>query len=447
MNKSSTFTLPPKASLKTALTAVFNPMPFYIINQNLYPDIFSSSLLSFSAYVIHSPEFIKRVLQENYRNYTKGGKYGFIRLLLGQGLLTSDGEHWLRHRRIIQPSFHRGSLEYSRKVMIDETCKLVESLEGNSELNANHYMADLTVNIVGKAMFGLDSEDTIKILRSELDNCRRFGHSLLRMPIEYPEWILKLPIFKRLSTSINNVHSTIKTIIEDRAKSKSKEGDLLDLMIALRYEDTGEPMPVKQIQDELLTLIVAGHETTTLALSWTLYELAKNPLFQEKVRHEIKQIVNSVEELTFDKLNQLNYLGNVINESMRLYPPAYLFARTATEEDWLGPYYVPPGKNIVINLYGLHRNPAIWDTPDVYNPERFSGFDFSGKNRFNFLPFGGGPRGCIGTHFATAEMKIIISAILIKYNITPGNTRPVIPKPLFTLNPSEPIKVRLEQIT
>ncbi|SDX00556.1 Cytochrome P450 [Hydrobacter penzbergensis] len=438
--------LPGKASLRTALTAVVNPMPFYKVNQRLYPDIFSSSLLWFSAYVIHNPFFMKHVLQENHKNYEKGGKYGFIRFLLGNGLLTNNGDDWLKHRRIIQPSFHQKSMGYAWEVMLMETQTLIKSFGDRMVIDLNTEMAILTVNIVGKSFFGMDTQDRVRKLRQELENCQKHGHSLLRMPINYPEWILDIPIFKKLDKALKNVHATIDSFIEERNANMGIKNDLLELLMELKYEDTNEKMSFKQIRDEVLTLIVAGHETTTLALAWTFFELSKNKHVQDACRDELTSIVRDAQDLTYEKLNKLTYLTCVIHESLRMYPPAYLFARTAINEDYLGDYYVPAGKNVVINLYGLHRHPEFWSNPHEFMPERFEKFDYSGINKFKFMPFGAGPRGCLGVHFAMTEMKIILCSFLLKYRIELADQSPIYPKPLFTLNPNKHICIRLKNL-
>ena len=437
--------VPPKTTLTSALHSMFDPLSFFLKNLLLYPDIFSSGLLGFSAYVLNKPEYIKQVLTTNQKNYLKGEKYGILKFLAGKGLVTNEGQHWLKQRRLIQPYFYHQSIEGMMKVMQSETEALLQRIDADKVFNISEAFGKLTINIVGKAMFGTDAEGKIEVIRTEMDAYQKIGNILLRIPFRLPKNTPEFPLLIRMKRSIQRLDKIVMEIIEKRRSDSALTGDLLDLMMRAEDAESSERMDNKQLRDEVLTLFLAGHETTLLALSWTFYLLAKHPRQREKAYVEVCSVWGDDSPFTFEHARGLTYVEQVINESMRLYPPAYIIARKAKEEDHIGPYHVPANKDVFINVYGLHRHPQFWEDAQLFNPERFAAFEHKGINKYVFLPFGGGPRHCIGDIFSMVEMKIIIASFLKKFDFSYPQKVTIKPKPLITLKPDRDIEIQLRR--
>ncbi|TDX02322.1 cytochrome P450 [Dinghuibacter silviterrae] len=393
--------------------------------------IFRSGLFKFSAYVLHDIDLIKHVLQDNNRNYVKNDKYSFL-ILLGNGLFTSDGEPWLKQRRMIQPLFHQKSIVHSMEIMISEALKFVHTIR--EEVDITDEMGKLTLNIVGKSLIGAeDTEQTIGVIREELIKCQRTGSVLLKLPLSrYPEWLTNTVFLRKFKRSMDTLDSIVTNIIE-RHKTDTERINMLALLLSAGMTDN------KQIKDEVMTLLLVGHETTMLALTWTFYLLSQHENIKQKLYEEINAGIGRPENITYEGLKKLTFLDCVVNESMRLYPPAYVFGRKSVDEDWLGEYYVPKNTDIVINVWGLHRNPKYWAEADTFDPSRFEGVDAS---KMPFIPFGIGPRMCIGAAFAFLEIKVILTAFLLAYDFSVVNTT-VYPHPLITLTSNQNIRLRL----
>ncbi|MGH7812616.1 MAG: cytochrome P450, partial [Candidatus Binataceae bacterium] len=248
--------------------------------------------------------------------------------------------------------------------------------------------------------------------------------------------------FAKAATAIKE---TVDKIIADRKRENLDYGDLLSMLLAARDEETGAAMADTQLRDEILTLILAGHETTATALSWTFYLLAQHPEVREKLEAELRTALNGRPPI-FNDLRNLTYTGMVIDESMRLYPPVWTIGRSPIEDDEIGGYRIPKKSMVILSQYVTHRHPAFWDDPDRFDPERFSAARSEGRHPYAFFPFAGGPRKCIGYLFALTEANIALAAIAQRYRLHPVPGHPVVPNPLVTLRPRDGIKVTLEKI-
>lgn len=438
---------PPKTTFTSAVSSLFSPLSFFSDNLIKYPEIFSSRLLNFSAFVINKPEYVEHVLTHNQKNYYKGEKYGILRYLAGKGLVTNDGESWLRQRRMIQPYFYHQNLSNMVAVMADETQSMIQRHFCENKLNVSKEMGKLTISIVGKAMFGTDAEGKIDAIRTEMDIYQKIGNILLRIPFQLPENTPEFPLLIRMKRAIQRLDKIVMDIIKKRRINQERKGDLLDLLMDAQDEDSSDRMSDKQLRDEVLTIFLAGHETTLLALSWTFYLLAHHPEVRNKAFKEVKKVWKKDQPFTLERYKELSYLENVINESMRLYPPAYIITRKALAEDYIGDYYVPAKKDVFINVYGIHRHLKYWKDPNSFIPERFETFSLKGMNKYLFLPFGGGPRYCLGSTFSMLEMKIVIASVLRIFDFTPEDERPIKPNPLITLKPEKDIIINLKKRT
>ncbi len=433
--------LAPALTIRQLFQLVRNPIKQLPVLIREYPDAFRPPFTAIETYIVQNPEYVKHILHDNYLNYTKGAKYGILKPMLGNGLLLSEGATWRKHRLLAQPAFHRKRLEPVAEIAADATEKLMHKWKDKATIDFTNEMGYLTIEIVSKALFGTAVSDKVDDIRESIRKLNRTVSLLARFTTSKSNWVMNLPYTSGLNKAMKVLDDLIYGIINERRLSHKTYDDLLSMLMEARYEDTGEAMNDQQLRDELITLFIAGHETTVLSLSWTAYLLAQHPNVVDKIRAELNATINNRTPL-FSDLPQLKYLTNVMNESMRLYPPIYVIGRKAVKEDFLGEFRVPANYNVGINIYSLHRHPKYWDNPDSFKPERFENFDIKGDNRFLFLPFGGGPRTCIGNNFAMMEMLIITSMLLQRFDIELVSGKSI-PQAQFTLAPTPSISLKL----
>jgi cytochrome P450 len=433
---------PPGPPWSTAARNTFNflrhALDFLLEVRERYGDTVSVPTLVGSLTLLFHPDGVRHVLQENHRNYNKDvPDYHVLRLVLGRGLLTNDGESWLRQRRLIQPAFHRERVAAFGTLMTDTTLTWTEAwetsslVETNKPLDLTQEMSSLTLNIVGKALFGTDlSAETERVGRA-LTAVNHLLASAFYLP-----WVLSLPTPQRhrLYTARRELDTVVEQIIRERRGRSAQHDDLLEMLLEARDEETGEGMTDHQVRDEVLTLLLAGHETTANTLSWTFFLLAQHPRVEARLQEEYQHVLNGRPPLIED-LPRLPYTRMVIEEALRLYPPAWGLGRRALGNDEIGGYCIPKGAYVLLFPYVTHRHPAFWERPDTFDPERFSSQQAAGRPRFAYFPFGGGPRLCIGNQFALSEAQLILATILSRYQLRllPGAV--VTPEPLVTLRP------------
>ncbi len=422
-------------------------LDFFCELRDKYGDISTIRFSIRKVSYIQNPEYIHHILQENNRNYTKSLRYEQLKYLLGNGLLTSEGEFWLRQRRMIQPAFHKQKLELLAGEMVSCTNEMIGNWEKNfqnSTFNFASEMMALTLQIVGKTLLNADVKSDAKNVGDALSFLLKAVNVRTRTPVLLPLWI-PIPTHLKIKRSVNTINAVLDKIFEERRNNLSDRYDLLSMLMEARYEDTGEPMGNNQLRDEVMTLFVAGHETTANALSWTMYLLTRHPAIMKKCVDEINTSIKK-RLPTFSDLRQLPYLTMVIEESMRLYPPAWIIGRKTIQPDKMGNYKMPAGHNVLISPYALHRDKRFWPQPEKFIPERFLPEEIKKRPRNAYLPFGAGPRMCIGNNFAIMEMQLVIALLLQKFRFTPVNDQPVIPEPLITLRPLGGIWLKLEPV-
>lgn len=411
-----------------------NPIPYHDRYFKNLGDSFSLKI-GWTKHLILSRDndIAQYILQKNQKNYHKS-KFQSVYLskYLGNGLLTIDGDFWLRQRRLIQPAFHKQKMNQLVENMNKTILLELDVLEEGKFVSLFPVMSELAFNVVAKSLFHLSVSDQklnrIKIIIEEVQN---FLIKEIRLPHKAWWFSLSGQVEKHLKLAKEN-NQIIKEIIEERVASKIETNDLLDLLLQTRYEDTGEGMTVNQLIDEIKVLFIAGHETTANALTFTIFLLGNHPEVQQKIFDEINEIeagsANKVEQL-----QKMTYTNAVLNESMRLYPPAWITDRQNVEDDTIGDYHLKKGTLIGISFYELHRNPKYWENPEVFNPDRFLG-DQKRYSMQYFYPFGAGPRMCIGAGFAIYEMCLTISHIVKNYRIS-SKSDSVDFNPLITLKP------------
>ncbi len=350
-------------------------------------------------YVFSHPEHVRHVLVDNHQNYTKGIGIERVGILLGKGLMVSEGELWRRQRRMIQPAFHRdviarmvGHIRTANQELLD---KWMACAEAGSEINVTQDMSDVTLNIVLRSIFGDDLEVMTKA----------YGSNPFALLTDETERNLAFAYkFRALSKLITDC-------VKRRCAQNEERVDLLAMMMAARDRKSGEAMPDKQLLDEVMTLIVAGHETTASALNWMWYLLSQHPDVEQNLHQEID---GRPSPAAMDEVSQFSYTRQVIEETLRLYPPGWLLTRRSIDADQIGGYAISPKTDVFISPYIVHRHPAFWPDPGRFDPARFAASEAAGRNRFCYLPFALGPRACIGEHFAMVEM-ILHTAMLARH--------------------------------
>lgn len=411
-----------------------NPLRFFLWLTQTYGDIVQYRSSVEPAYLINHPDYIRHVLQSHGQNYNKDthlNKY-ILESLTGQGLLTSENPLWREQRRLIQPAFHKHSLPKFAELMQQAVGRAVERLDeaaGKQQpINIAGEMMRLTLDIVTEALFTFDITDRAAEIGEAMDTMSTIGK----------------PRHRKVREAIELLDRIVYDIIEERQQKHAAErDDLLTMLLNSRYDD-GSAMPVKQIRDEVMALLVAGHETTANTLSWTWYLLDRNPAVREQLELEIDSVLNGrvphVEEFS-----KLTYTDKVIQEAMRLYPSAWSISRRALGDDEIGGYFIPANSIVAMSPYTMHRHPGFWDDPECFDPERFTPEKIAARPRYAYFPFGGGARQCIGNNFAIMESMIIIPAIAGRFRLRRVSDEPVEEHALVTLRPRNGIHVTVEK--
>lgn len=397
------------------------------------------------------PEIIRHFLQKNNKNYIKTSLVRkTVKNEIGEGLFTSDGEYWLKQRRSIQPGFHRKRLEKISKVMIEQINNYMDNVldvyaETNQEIDLVDEMTKLAFKIITKSLFGKEFEDEkLAIINNIITNGHQYVMNQTRKPYLKPWYRINGDHAEneRLKKIRNEI---ITDFIKERKQSGKKADDLLDMLLETEYED-GSKMTNKQILDEAIVLLVAGHETSAVTMAWAWYLLASHPEIEEKVVHAAQEALGN-EDPSFQQLPKLNYLCQVLEETMRLYPVIWFIDREPLEDDECEGIKITKGEDIGAFIFGLHRNPKYWNNPEQFDPTRFSAENKKNHVPFSYLPFGGGPRLCIGKNFALMEMQFVLAMLIKRYKFVMTPDQSVGFKPLLTLCPSNGIKVRVQKRT
>jgi cytochrome P450 len=415
---------PPDYSvLRQLRRAARDPIGFYTSYWKEHGDITRIHWYGpFNAYLCVHPEMVGHVLQGNWSNYPKGFFYKRLSVFTGKGLFTSEGDLWLRQRRLAQPAFHRAKIENLCAVMsatVSETLDRWEREKLTGPFDVADQTMKLALQIVGRTLFGTDLGGDADRFHA-LMNVALFHVEHRFNPTTLPEKV-PTPRNRKFLAAKKQLDSWILEIVGSRRDHHQRHDDLLQLLVDARDED-GQGMSDRQLADEVLTLLVAGHETTADALAWGFSLLARNPEKREQLEAEAKTLHGR--EPQYTDLAQLPYSKMVFEEAMRLYPPIWALAREAKNDDIIGGYPVAARSTVMVLPYLTHRHPEFWDQPEAFEPERFTPANVSKRPRFAYFPFGGGPRLCLGMSFALMEGQIALSMIAARFRLelAPGQT-------------------------
>jgi cytochrome P450 len=400
------------------------------------------AVLHFYGYIFCHPDHNKHILQDNNKNYTKLPHPSLLLItpVVGNGLLTSDGDFWRRQRRLAQPAFHRQRIADFATTMTDATSMMLDKWQDGQSFNLAEEMMHLTLEITGKTLFSIDltrEADTVgeafTAVNSEIGalSSTAFAYERLR----YVPWWHSTRVIRQNTAVLDNI---VQKIINERRQSGVQKDDLLGMLMDARDEETGEGMNDRQLRDEVMTILLAGHETTAVALSWVFYLLSQHSDVRTRLEQELAEVLGAGRAdrvPTMADIPQLPYTTMVIEEAMRLYPPAYALGRFGHEPDVIGGYDIPAKTIVTLSPYLTHRHPDFWEEPLRFDPERFTPERVAERPRYAYLPFGGGPRQCIGNSFAMTEAILLLATIAQRFRaeLQPGYRVEI--EPLITLRP------------
>jgi cytochrome P450 len=382
-------------------------------------------------YVINHPRDIKRVLLSNHRNYTKGEGMDRVKILLGNGIMTSEGDFWRRQRRMMQPSFHRRVLDRFAGLIHDVNEKYAArwalKAAAGEPINLTEDLSELTLEIVLHSIFGTD------LKRLE----RQLGANPFEVVAKEQNRDLKFAFrFRSLAKLVGD-------LIERRRREPEERFDFLEMLMAARDRENDAPMSNKELIDEVMTLIVAGHETTAAALTWTWHLISQHRDTSAQLEAEADAVTVGT-PLGLDAAESLAFTHQVIQEALRLYPPGWLFTRRTLEADELGGFAIGPRTDVFISPYLLHRHPEFWSEPEEFRPERFAGADAEERHKFAYIPFSVGPRHCIGENLALFEMLGHVSMMSRRFRMSRVGNDPIELEAQINLRPRSNLMMHVE---
>lgn len=423
-------------------------MPAYLDRLwRTHGDTFRIKLLGTNAVVVTHPEGLKQVLSTRRDRYIKGTIYDGVRNLLGQGLVTLEGDAWKARRTLAQPAFHRQSLAKLTAIMARTGARSLDELaarvgNGPTEIDAHREMVKLTLDVVLAALLGGD------LLRSADVSYEALGASLELMSdrangLVLPAWF-PTPRNIRFRRVLRELDTAMYSLIARARLRGEDDGSLLWMILSAIDADTGKPLADHDVRAEVFTLFLAGHETTALTLTWMFAFLDGRPEILERMRAEVDAVLGG-REPTFEDVPKLPYLRQVVEEALRLRPPAPMVARNVVQDDEIDGYRVKSGDVVFPFFWGTHRHPAFWPDPERFDPDRFAPERSKDRHSWSFIPFSGGPRTCIGNSFALVEASILVAQMLNRFDVQVLSCADVKPVAIATMRPSAPVRVVLRR--
>ena len=420
-------------------------LPMLVRAWRRYGDLVRFRMGPKTLYLVSHPDHIRHVLMTNRDNYCKGFGNEKLKALVGMGLLTSEGRLWQQQRRLIQPAFTAAAVGHYAPAITESTSTMIDRWRihaaTDTPVEISGEMLHLAMQIIGKTMFSVDVEQDADRIAHALDYAFSFIIARTLTAVDVPLFV-PTPANRRFHHALHILDSFIYGMIEERRRLGDHKPDLLSTLLQAHDAASGMRMSKRQLRDEVLTIFFAGHEATSLALTWTWYVLSQNPEVERRLWEELDAVLGGrMPEL--GDLPRLSYTRMVLEEAMRLYPPVPLFIREAVHDDAIAGYRVPAGSLVLVCQYIAHRHPAFWDNPGICDPERFSPERAAGRPRFAYFPFGGGQRTCIGNNMAMLEAQLILAAVAQRYQLVPVPGQIVEPIAEGTLRPRHGIRMML----
>jgi len=441
-------TLPPGPKTKIPLGHLFSfrrdSIGFLKKIAGEYGDIVHFKIGPIRIVLLNHPDLIKEVLTTQHRNFVKGRPLEMAKELLGEGLLTSEGDFHKRQSRLIQPAFHRNMIESYVPALTKCVTQLMNGWEENIKVDIKEEMTNMSIAIAGKTLFGSDTQQEAEEINQALDTATSlFG----RIPLPFSEFLLKLPLpgTLRFNRAKARLDKTIYRMIDERRRNRVEKGDLLSLLIGSQDEESDEGrMSDQQVRDEAITLFLTAFDTTSTALTWTWYLLSQNPEAEAELHEELDRVLNGRLPMVHD-IAQLKYTRMVFGESMRLYPPSYVIPRQAVEDFPINKYIVPGGSIILLSPYLIHHDPRFRSDPEKFDPHAWDDHSHALNSKYEYFPFSRGPRSCIGEPFAWMQGILVLATIAQFWHmkLVPGH--PVELLPLINLRPKHGMMMTLHR--
>ncbi len=416
-------------------------------------DVFRVRLGRRSLFIFSHPDFAEQVLIKERDSFGKlaelGGEVRGLPLVLGRGLVVNFGESWKRQRQMMQPIFHKAQIALMATAMTDAGTRLLDRWQQRyapgAQIDVAQEMMRVTVDIVSQTMFGSDLLDRTDELGKSFTALLRYAFASFTNPLmPPPHW--PTPGNRHFRRMLGQLDEMIYEVVDRRVQSRVQHGDLLDMLLAARDDASGEGMPIRQLRDEIATIFGAGHETTANALTWAFYLLSLHPDAAARLRAELAQVLGGRTPV-FDDLARLSYTRAVFEESMRLYPPAPVLPRAVLRDTTVGGYLMRHGDRTMTNVHLIHRHPAYWEAPERFDPARFLPPQSDvARHRCAYLPFGAGPRVCIGNHFAMMEGQLLLAQILQRYRLTLVSGHQVEAEVAVTMRPRHGMRMTLQPV-
>jgi cytochrome P450 len=405
-----------------------------------YGDIASFRLAAWPAILLSHPDLVEYVLVQNHQNFIKHRFFWrHVEAIFGHGLLTSEGEAWHQQRRLAAPAFAGTRLSRYGDTMVQYTERMLRRWPPGQAFDVHWEAMALTLQIAAKTLFNAEADQDVAEVSQALDEVMEQITVRFRRPFRIPDAI-PLPGHLRYRRGLQRLDQLVARIVTERQGGTEDYGDLLSLLMLAR-DGTGQPMGERQLRDEVITMLLAGHETTALTLSWTWHLLGLHPAADAQLAEEVRTVLGE-RSPTVDDLPNLRFTGHVVSEALRLYPPAYAIGREALADCEIGGYRVPAGTTVYVSPWVMHRDPRWFDDPQAFRPERWGDNLSKQLPRFAYMPFGGGPRVCIGNRFAVMEATLILATVAQRFRLEWQTDRPVQPMPSITLRPGGGVWVK-----
>lgn len=429
---------PPGYPIVGALPKVMkDPLPFLSQAAREYGDVVClGGFGSQKFYLVTHPDDIERVWKTHHRNYVRGSNFQLLKPLGGDGLFLSEGEPWRQHRKLLQPAFH-----VSRLMGMVETINA--SIEGMLErwrrqiapgqpFDLEREMMSLLIEVSAKTLFGTEVAGDAATIHETITTAFSILHRRVLSAVPFPWWV-PFPRHVRFLRAVAELDKVVYRLIDQRRRSGIEGSDVLSTLLSVR-DEAGEPMPDRQLRDEVVTMLVAGHESTGATLSWALYLLSRYPQVMRRVEAELSEVLGG-RTPGFQDLPRLPYLSRVFKETLRLYPPFWMLTRTPLADDELSGHRIPAGSIVMFSSYVTQRRPDFWPNPEAFDPDRFLPERSEGRPQFAWYPFGGGPRVCIGARMAEMQALLVLGALLQRYDLHAVPGRRVEPAAMLSLRP------------
>ncbi|MGS0893200.1 cytochrome P450 [Burkholderia stagnalis] len=418
-----------------------NPITMLLRLQQKYGDIARNRLGPFLTHALAHPDGVQHVLQENHRNYVRGRFYDNFKMFFGDGLLTTDGEFWKRHRRVVQPLFHRKQVETHTAAVGEAALALVERWHARptpAPFDVVEEMMRVSLRMLGLMLFNAD----ISRHADDVGPAVRFGIEAMmpqgNMNDFVPRW-LPTPFNRRIARARRGIDTIIDAIVAEHRAGRCETSDVISLLLAARDPDTGAPLTEREVHDEVMTVFLAGHETTGSGMAWGLYALAQHPDVLRRLREELDAVLGGRAPGVAD-MERLPYLVQTVDEILRVYPPIWGFTRDLVDDDEIGGFHIPAGSSVFMSPYVTHRHPDLWANPDAFDPENFAS-NAPARHKYAYFPFGGGMRKCIGYQTALLQIRVLVAVVAQHVDLSAVPGHPLDTGPTISLRPRDGIRL------